>query len=69
MNDMCQIKNEMFQIPVTDDTPIFRRQYRLAEVEKEILKEQVEERLAAGFIRPSMSQWASPVTMPPKKDE
>jgi hypothetical protein len=69
MNDMGQVKNETFRIPVTDDTPIFRRQYRLAEARKEILKEQVEERLEAGFIRPSMSQWASPVTMPPKKDE
>jgi hypothetical protein len=46
MNDMGQVKNETFQIFVTDDTPIFRRQYRLAEAEKEILKEQVEERLA-----------------------
>jgi hypothetical protein len=69
MNNMGQVKNETFRIPVTDDTPIFRRQYRLAKAEKEILKEQVEERLEAGFVRPSMSQWASPVTMPPKKDE
>jgi hypothetical protein len=66
---MGQVKNETFRIPVTDDTLIFRRQYRLAEAEKEILKEQVEERLEAGFIRPLMSQWALPVTMPPKKDE
>jgi hypothetical protein len=58
-----------FNMNVIDDTPIFRRQYRLAKAEKEILKEQVEERLEAGFIRPSMSQWASPVTMPPKRDE
>jgi hypothetical protein len=68
MNDMGQVKNKTFQNSVTDDTPIFRRQYRLAKAEKEILKEQVEERLKAGFIRPSMSQWALPVTMPPKKD-
>jgi hypothetical protein len=57
MNDMGQVKNETFRIPITDDTPIFRRQYRLAEAEKEILKEQVEERLEAGFIRPSMSDY------------
>jgi hypothetical protein len=56
MNDMGQVKNETFRIPVTDNTPIFRRQYRLAEAEKKILKEQVEERLEAGFIRPSMSE-------------
>jgi hypothetical protein len=29
----------------------------------------MDERLKCGFIRPSTSQWAAPVTMPPKKDE
>jgi hypothetical protein len=34
------------------------------------LAEQMQERKAAGFIRPSMSEYgAGPVTMPPKKDE
>jgi hypothetical protein len=66
---MTQIKDEVFTIPVTGDKPIFRRQYRLAEAEKEILKEQIEERLQAGFIRPSKSPWAAAVTMPPRKDE
>jgi hypothetical protein len=69
MNEMTQIKDEVFTIPVTDDKPIFRRQYRPAEAEKEILKEQIEERLQAGFIWPSKSPWAAAVTMPPKKDE
>lgn len=69
MREMGHIEGESFKIPVTDETPIFRRQYRLAETEKQILREQVEERLDAGFIRRSMSQWASPITMPPKKDE
>jgi hypothetical protein len=69
MNEMTQIKDEVFTIPVTDDKPIFWRQYRLAEAEKEILKEQIEERLQAGFIRPPKSPWAAAVTMPPKKDE
>jgi hypothetical protein len=51
MNEMTQIKDGVFTIPVTDDKQIFRREYRLAEAEKEILKEQIEERLQAGFIR------------------
>jgi hypothetical protein len=29
----------------------------------------MEERKAVGFIRSSTSEWAAPVTMPPKKDE
>jgi hypothetical protein len=36
---------------------------------KKIPAEQMEERKAAGFIRPSMSEYGDPVTMPPNKDE
>jgi hypothetical protein len=48
---------------------MMRRQYRLSRAEREILKKQMEERRAVGFIRPSTSEWAAPVMMPPKKDE
>ena len=60
---------ETFRITLTDETPIFKQQYRLSQSEKEILREQMEERKAVGFIRASTSEWAAPVTMPPKKDE
>jgi len=69
MAEMTTIKDEQFRIPVTDPTPVLRQQYRLSYAEKEILAEQMEERKAAGFIRPSMSEYGAPVTMPPKKDE
>ena len=69
MSEMSTVIGEKFKIPVTDDTPIFKHQYRLAYAEKDILKDQVEERLKCGFIRRSVSPWASPTTMPPKKDE
>ncbi|GAQ93234.1 hypothetical protein KFL_013780010, partial [Klebsormidium nitens] len=69
MSEMSTVIGEKFTIPVTDDTPIFKRQYRLAYAEVDTLKEQVEERLKCGFIRRSTSPWASPTTMPPKKDE
>ena len=69
MSEMSTVIGEKFTIPVTDDTPIFKHQYRLAYAERDILKEQVEERLKCGFVRRSVSPWASPTTMPPKKDE
>jgi hypothetical protein len=69
MAEMTTIKDEQFRIPVTDLTPVLRQQYRLSYAEKEILAEQMEERKAAGFIRPSMSEYGAPVTMPLKKDE
>ena len=62
------MEGETYHIKLTDETPIFKQQYRLSQSEKEILCEQMEERKAVGFIRPSTSQWAAPVTMPPKKD-
>jgi hypothetical protein len=69
MAEMTTIKDEQFRIPVTDPTPVLRQQYRLSYAEEEILAEQMEERKAAGFLRPSMSEYGAPVTMPPKKDE
>jgi hypothetical protein len=69
MAEMTTIKDEQFRIPVTDPTPVLRQQYRLSYAEKEILAEQMEERKAAGFIRPLISKYGAPITMPPKKDE
>jgi hypothetical protein len=69
MAKMTTIKDEQFRIPVTDPTPVLRQQYRLSYAEKEILAEQVEERKAVAFIRPSMSEYGAAITMPPKKDE
>jgi hypothetical protein len=68
MEEMTTVRGEKFKIALTDDV-IFRPQYRLSYAEKDILKEQMEERLKCGFIRPSTSRFAAPVTMPPKKDE
>jgi hypothetical protein len=63
------IEGETYHIKLTDETPIFKQQYKLSQAEKETLQEQMEERKAVGFIRNSTSEWAAPVTMPPKKDE
>jgi hypothetical protein len=63
------IEGETYHIKLTDETPIFKQRYRLLQSQKEILQEQMEERKAVAFIRTSTSEWAAPVTMPPKKDE
>ena len=70
-SELGVMNGETFRIKLTDETPIFKQQYRLSQSEKEILfsREQMEERKAVGFIRVSNSEWAAPVTMPPKKDE
>jgi hypothetical protein len=69
MAEMTTIKDKQFRISVTDPAPVLRQKYRLLDAEKQILAEQMEARKAAGFIRPSMSEYGAAVTMPPKKDE
>jgi hypothetical protein len=49
------IEGEMYHIILTDETPILKQQYMLSQSEKEILRVQMEERKAVGFIRTSTS--------------
>jgi hypothetical protein len=53
---------------VPDTAPIFRRPYRMAANQLAKLKEQLQELLDKGYIRPSASPWGAPVIFVPKKD-
>ncbi|WVZ63580.1 hypothetical protein U9M48_013203 [Paspalum notatum var. saurae] len=48
--------------------PIAKRQYRVAPKEQGLIKENIDELLGKGFIRPSSSPWAFPVLFVDKKD-
>nr|GFC39516.1 putative reverse transcriptase domain, aspartic peptidase domain protein [Tanacetum cinerariifolium] len=48
--------------------PISKASYRMAPVELKELKEQLQEMLENGFIRPSVSPWGVPVLFVKKKD-
>jgi hypothetical protein len=48
--------------------PIFKRPYRMAANQLPELKEQLQELLDKGYIRPSASPWEAPVMFVPKKD-
>ncbi|WVZ53872.1 hypothetical protein U9M48_004760 [Paspalum notatum var. saurae] len=48
--------------------PIAIRQYRMAPIEHEEVKNNIDELLAKGYIRPSSSPWAFPVLLVEKKD-
>ncbi|WVZ75594.1 hypothetical protein U9M48_023633 [Paspalum notatum var. saurae] len=48
--------------------PIAKRQYRVAPKEQELIKENIDELLGKGFIRPSSSPWTFPVLFVDKKD-
>ncbi|WVZ51958.1 hypothetical protein U9M48_003055 [Paspalum notatum var. saurae] len=48
--------------------PIAKRQYRVPPKEQGLIKENIDELLGKGFIRPSSSPWAFPVLFVDKKD-
>jgi hypothetical protein len=48
--------------------PILKAPYRMASSELKELKEQLQELLDKGFIRPSISPWGAPVLFVKKKD-
>jgi hypothetical protein len=53
---------------VPDINPISKVSYRMASLELKELKEQLQELLDKGFIRPSISPWGAPVLFVKKKD-
>jgi hypothetical protein len=53
-------------VPVT--APIFKRPYRMTAIQLAELKEQLQELLDKGYIRPSASPWGAPIIFVPKKD-
>uniref|UniRef100_A0A5S6Q9H7 RNA-directed DNA polymerase n=1 Tax=Trichuris muris TaxID=70415 RepID=A0A5S6Q9H7_TRIMR len=56
------------RIPTGDANPIQCRPYRVSPLEREAIRQQVEEMLRDGIIEQSHSPWAFPVVMVRKKD-
>jgi hypothetical protein len=61
-----EIKFVIELVPGT--APIFKRPYRMAANQLTELKEQLQELLDKGYIRPSASPWGAPTIFVPKKD-
>ena len=53
---------------VPGTTPIYKRPYRMDANQLAELKDQIQDLLDKGFIRPSTSPWGAPVIFVPKKD-
>nr|GEY58487.1 putative reverse transcriptase domain-containing protein [Tanacetum cinerariifolium] len=56
---VCEVEFNIELIPGTE--PISKAPYRMAPVELKELKDQLQELLERGFIRPSVSPWGAPV--------
>ncbi|GFX82863.1 retrotransposable element Tf2 protein type 1 [Trichonephila clavipes] len=67
--DVGCINLEPQRIHLISDLPISLRPYRNSQQEAKEIQTQIEELLKAGFIRPSHSPYAAPVTLAYKKDE
>ena len=56
------------EIPTGDASPVAKKAYRMSPLELRTLKEQLDELLRLGYIKPSTSPWSSPVLFVKKKD-
>ncbi|GFX67629.1 transposon Ty3-I Gag-Pol polyprotein [Trichonephila clavipes] len=56
------------RIIVKDEEPVCQHPCRLAFTERQEVNKQIEEWLNEGIIRPSSSEYASPIVMVKKKD-
>lgn len=56
------------RINTGDASPVHRRPYRVSQVERRVIQQEVDKMLSKGIIEPSSSPWASPVVLVKKKD-
>lgn len=56
------------QLVLKDEIPVYQRPRRLAPAEKVQVKNQIENWLRDGIIRPSISEYASPITLAKKEN-
>jgi transposase InsO family protein/ribonuclease HI len=60
--------NVEMQIVLKNDSPVYQHPRRLSVSEQEIVNQQIKEWLKEGIIRPSSSEYASPIVLVDKKD-
>ncbi|XP_047326921.1 uncharacterized protein LOC124930637 [Impatiens glandulifera] len=69
INGLPPLREVEFGITLKEGTlPISKAPYRLAPTELKEMKDQLEDYLSKGFIRPSVSPWGAPVLLVKKKD-
>ena len=69
LTDLRSVKGTQYAISLSDNRPIFAKQYHLAHRESEFAESWVKELEDAGLVREVESPYAAPVVVAPKKDE
>jgi len=70
-NNLSQLGHttiERHHIPIENPLPIRQRAYRVAPLEQEFIKEEINRMLKHNLVQPSESPWASPVVLVRKKN-
>lgn len=67
-SDIGHTKSIQHKIPLTDNTPVFSKPYRVAFRHRQLLEDMLKEMQRAGIIRPSTSPYASPILFVDKPD-
>lgn len=65
--DKTRDVNIKMKLILKDDEPVYQRARRCSEQEKRVIKQQVDEWMCEGIVRPSLSEYASPVVLVKKK--
>ena len=69
LKDLRTVTGAEYSITLTDNRPIFSKQYHLAHREAEFAENWVKELEEAGLVKEIESPYAAPVVVAPKKDE
>ena len=69
LHDLKKVNHEPYEFELTEEKPIFRRQYHLAKREADWAEAWVKELERYGLVEEINSPWAAPVVVAPKKDE
>ncbi|GAA6081795.1 uncharacterized protein LOC125141175 [Tachysurus ichikawai] len=67
-NEIGRMSIVKHRIITTDEVPMRKRPYRLSREKQQFVDKEIQELLDKKIIRPSISPWASPVVVVPKKD-
>lgn len=70
VSGLCTLPNSEFKLPLTDETPHYRRQYPIPLRFQHFVDDQITKWIDKGILIPATpgSGWNNPITLAPKKD-
>ena len=66
--DLGKIPNKEHSIQLTDNIPVYTKQFKIPEAHREFLIKNLKDWIAAGIVKKTSSRYNSPIFVVPKKD-